>query len=286
MSVLGHRLRAYVRPSGSLLLDTYGSATAAYSVRKLRTGYAGNCVRVQRSSDSTEQNIGFDGAGYLDTASMLTFAGAGDCGAVTWYDQSGNGYDLTTSNRNVAKLVVAGVLQTHNSVATCKFTSQGLIQHVAGSNIWTASTACASAVAAIGSGSTAYGRVVSTSRPGANDYDSTTGVLVARNNGAQGAVGYRGAGLANQAITYDQLHVMQSNFSGTQHVMTVDGTNSSPVANSTAFTVTTINVGDGVHATVRDYLTGSISELVLWPTDQASNIAGIRTSQKNYFGTA
>lgn len=284
MSVLGHRLRAYVRPSSaSLLLDTYGSATAGYSVRKLRTAYAGSCLRVQRSSDSTEQNIGFDGSGYLDTAAMLTFAGAGDCGAVTWYDQSGNGYNLTTANRNVAKLVVAGVLQTHNSLAACKFTNQGGMIHLAGSSIWTAATACASAVASIGSGSASSGRVLSVSVGTGNDYVSTTGVIIARNAATQAAFAYRDAFLGSQTITYDSLHVMQSNFTGTEHVMTVDGSGTTPIGITTAFSITQLNVGNH---TGGETLTGSISELVLWPTNQASNIAGIRTNQKSYFGTA
>ena len=48
------------------LLDLYPSAAAAYSVRKLRAAYTGNAIRVRRSSDNTEQNIGFDATGNLD----------------------------------------------------------------------------------------------------------------------------------------------------------------------------------------------------------------------------
>ena len=31
------------------MLDKYGDATAAYSLRKLRNGYTGNAIRVRRS---------------------------------------------------------------------------------------------------------------------------------------------------------------------------------------------------------------------------------------------
>ena len=41
-----------------LLLDLYPSAAAAYSVRKLSNGYSGSAIRVRRSSDNTEQDIG------------------------------------------------------------------------------------------------------------------------------------------------------------------------------------------------------------------------------------
>jgi hypothetical protein len=79
----------------SLILDTYTNATVGYSLRKLRTAYTGNCIRVRRSLDNTEQDIGFNGSGNLDTISLLLFVGAGDGFVTTWYNQSGD-----TSNNN------------------------------------------------------------------------------------------------------------------------------------------------------------------------------------------
>ena len=43
---------------GTPLLDVYTGAAAAYSLRKLRSDYTGACLRVRRSSDSAEQDIG------------------------------------------------------------------------------------------------------------------------------------------------------------------------------------------------------------------------------------
>jgi hypothetical protein len=51
------------------LLDDYPTAAAAYSLRKLRNGYSGNAIRVRRSSDNAELNIGFV-ANELDTAHL------------------------------------------------------------------------------------------------------------------------------------------------------------------------------------------------------------------------
>ena len=78
------------------LLDTYSGATAAYSLRQLSSTYTGNCIRVRRSSDNAEQNIGFV-SNVLDTASLLTFCGAGNGFVTTWYDQSGNANNATNS---------------------------------------------------------------------------------------------------------------------------------------------------------------------------------------------
>ena len=76
-------------PPAALLLDTYTGASAAYSLRLLRTAYTGNCIRVRRSSDNAEQDFAFV-SNDLDTASLLTFCGVGNGFVTTWYDQSGN----------------------------------------------------------------------------------------------------------------------------------------------------------------------------------------------------
>ena len=81
------------------LLDTYSGAAAAYSLRLLdSTAYVGSAIRVRRSSDNTEQDIGFNVFGELDTVSLLAFAGTGDAFVKTWYDQSGNSNDATQTN--------------------------------------------------------------------------------------------------------------------------------------------------------------------------------------------
>lgn len=83
------------------------SAAAAYSTRKLRSAYAGSAIRVRRSFDNAEADIGFTAAGDLDTTALLAFVQHGGPGpgnedgfVTTFYDQSGNG-------RNVGQVVAA-----------------------------------------------------------------------------------------------------------------------------------------------------------------------------------
>jgi len=98
----------------SLLLDLY-PATAAYSVRKLRTAYLGACMRVRRSSDNAEQDIGFSG-NELDTAALLSFVGAVDGFLTAYYDQSGNGFTRGQFNASAQlRIVTAGVLNIKNT---------------------------------------------------------------------------------------------------------------------------------------------------------------------------
>jgi hypothetical protein len=77
----------------STLAGDYGTPTAAYSVRKVRTAYSGALMDVRRSIDNITSSIGYVSNGDLDTGSLLTFVGTGpdDHGFVArWYDQSGN----------------------------------------------------------------------------------------------------------------------------------------------------------------------------------------------------
>jgi hypothetical protein len=75
------------------LLDDYPGAEAAYSLRRLDSGYSGDAVRVRRASDNTEQDIGFDANGDLDTSALATFCSGTNGFVKVWYDQSGNGND-------------------------------------------------------------------------------------------------------------------------------------------------------------------------------------------------
>jgi hypothetical protein len=105
-------------PSASLLLDLYPSAAAAYSLRKLRTAYSGSAIRVRRSSDNTEQNIGFV-AGQLDTVSLLAFCSGTNGFVTTWYDQSGNARNATqTIQANQPQIVSSGSVLLLNTKPT------------------------------------------------------------------------------------------------------------------------------------------------------------------------
>jgi hypothetical protein len=94
-------------PPAPLLFDVYANGEIGFSFRKLRTAYTGNCVRVRRSSDNAEQNIGFVG-NYLDTTSLLAFVGGSNGFITTWYDQSINGYTATQTTTTRQPIIVSG----------------------------------------------------------------------------------------------------------------------------------------------------------------------------------
>ena len=111
----------------ALPLDSL-TAGAAYSVRRLRTAYTGPLMRVRRSSDNTEQDIGYGGDGWLDEAALLSFVGAGSGYVKTWYDQSGNSRDVSqATTANQPRIVNAGVLEEVGSHPTPYFTGTTML---------------------------------------------------------------------------------------------------------------------------------------------------------------
>ncbi len=98
-------------------LDAYTTnLDAAWSVsRRLLASYSGSLIRVRRSSDNTEQDIGYVAAtGLLDTAALLSFVGAGNGFVCKVYAQSGgSGKDLLqTIAASQLRVVNAGSLVT------------------------------------------------------------------------------------------------------------------------------------------------------------------------------
>ena len=104
-----------IPPTDLFLLDLFPDAAAAFSFRKLRAAYSGAAIRVRRSSDNAEQDIGFDANNDLDTAALLDFVGSGNGFVTKYYDQGLLGADSqNTDFVRQQRIVNAGVLQTRN----------------------------------------------------------------------------------------------------------------------------------------------------------------------------
>lgn len=110
-------------PAFTGLLDTYSGAAAAYSAaRRLSSTYTGSLIRVRRSSDNTEQDIGYDSNNVLDESALTTFVGANSAYITIWYDQSGNGNNATqTTAVNQPRIVNAGTIDKINGKPSMLF---------------------------------------------------------------------------------------------------------------------------------------------------------------------
>ncbi|WP_099071043.1 putative phage tail protein [Nostoc linckia] len=111
-----------LKPAHTVVIFSYGyewvvpeisllPPVAVLSTRQVNSD-APAAMRVRRSSDNKQQDIGFVGRD-LDTAALLAFVGAGDGFVVKWYDQSGNENHFTNiANSQQPQVVASGVLIT------------------------------------------------------------------------------------------------------------------------------------------------------------------------------
>lgn len=107
-----NRTRPLLKPENNCILDLISIPAAGYSLRRLLKNYNGYLIRVRRSSDNLEKDIGFDGDGFINTAVLLNFVGTNSGYISKWYDQSGNGINLVqTAASYQPRIVNAGVFE-------------------------------------------------------------------------------------------------------------------------------------------------------------------------------
>lgn len=94
-------------PAATYLDELSIQPTAVFSLKK-RISTATKSIRVRRSSDNTEQDIGFVGNA-LDSTALLAFAGSGDAFVTTFYDQKGTNNATQSTTANQPQIVAAGV---------------------------------------------------------------------------------------------------------------------------------------------------------------------------------
>lgn len=82
-------------PPEPLPYDDVDDIAAIYSMRRVRTDYTGPIIRIRRSSDGAEMDIQYNGDNVLDIVAIALFCLTGHGQVVKWYDQSGNGHDLS-----------------------------------------------------------------------------------------------------------------------------------------------------------------------------------------------
>lgn len=106
----------------SMVDDMPSGISGVYSVRRVIPSYSGPLIRVRRSSDNAEQDIGFDGSGELDLSALTAFVGSGSAFVRTWYDQGLHNYDaFQTTTGSQPRIMNAGVVDTANGKPTIRF---------------------------------------------------------------------------------------------------------------------------------------------------------------------
>lgn len=120
---IASRVSRSVRASWIKINDPLGAvgkvvtnAAAVWWLSKVVPDYSGPCVNVTNSSLGTSLDIGFNQDGTLDTNKLDLFL-VGAKGLInTWYDQSGNGHNLTSSGANRPVITLADSLNGLRSI--------------------------------------------------------------------------------------------------------------------------------------------------------------------------
>jgi len=129
--------------SGPLDAYTANLIFAASPARRLLASYSGPLIRVLRSLDSTESDIGATSTGALDTSALAAFIGAGNGFITKVYDQKATAGDIVQATASAQpKIVNAGTLLTEGGKPTMNFdgVDDGLSVTYAGPGTFTAYT--------------------------------------------------------------------------------------------------------------------------------------------------
>ena len=271
-------------------LQTYTGSNAAYSIRQLSTEATAS-MQVQRSSDNTTLDIGFQADGMLDTGSITTFVGSETGYVKRWYDQLGGGYDFEPFNVSPTTwplIVISGSLQTINGKPTIAFRAgQTLIianadrSYTTGGGLW-------------------FQFVVGQSA------DATTRVLTKLGNNTNIAQALRRGATAMEAIGYNTVGGTGTDANGVspgtaQFITYVQRTatgieiymngasNGATSVTGTPQTEATSNMtlGSFNPATISFPWSGSVQEIIHYPQDSATFTyrTGLTAELNAYYGT-
>jgi len=270
------------------LLDTYSGAAAAYSLRQLSSSYSGSAIRVRRSSDNAEQDIGF-ASNELDTTALTAFCGAGNGFVTTWYDQSGNSNDATqTTAASQPQIVSSGSVITENGKPSVQFDgSNDFVQHAAISGSAFSGFAVSSGIY------TAFGAVISSRKNlGAftqNGYvvlygdDSPTNTFFGQ---TRDGTTFQISQFTNGPTTQQLISLINDSFGIGSSTQTLYQNNVQKATNSTynpiSYSVTN-QYCIGADNSTGNFLNGKIQEVILYTSNQMSNTNGINNNINDFY---
>lgn len=291
-------------------LDQYAGGKVGYSPRKLKTGVT-TPLRVRRSSDNAEQDASFSGDN-LNESALLSFCGSGDCFVTALYDQSGNGAHMYQSTASAQpKIVSSGTVIKVNSRPTLLFdgTNDFMVCSTGNEGYFTflhdgtqyymfsvqqfGIVADPNAVYALLASSNA----VSTSLGGAFRYDDRASqsvnqsIRIVIGNGATSVVSTLGDNNPSITNTLSQLTFAMNPSNATANDRAGFRINGSSeikgnvATGSVSATSQTTATRIGAITTGTNFLSGYLSELIIFQGDQSGNRSAIEANQKAYFGT-
>jgi hypothetical protein len=278
-----------------LLLNTYSGSAVAFSLRRLDSSYSGNAIRVRRSNDNAEQDIGFVN-NQLDTASLSSFVSSNSAFITRWYDQSGN--NVTASQATAAnqpRIVNAGTIDSQGGKPSMWFIPNSISSLVTTTAVSTGTYMSTFLVTKMDETVSAYKYIVTIGtyapntdfysivlRANSNFYDWVDGDAIVWGSGA--SIGFNPRLISNGPV-YNNIYALTSVFAGS--------TNTSYYVNNSAVATRVLGQGNVGTNTINALIIGSrgagevydgyLSELIIYRSNQFSNRAGIESNiNSNY----
>jgi hypothetical protein len=249
-----------------LLLDYAPGAAAAYSLRALSNSYVGPVVTVRRSTDSAEADFT---ATEVSDGTLAAWCGGGDGFVKVWWDQSGNGRDATQATAAAQpKLVSSGVLVTEGEKAAVQF--DGVNDSIQAASV----TLPAHMSAFFVSKTTGFPKFLFEHSP---DTNTTDGMYVFGTYYAawafrrSGSIHY-GPSVSGEDWIGNAQAIGTLVYDGAGYIYKNGGFLSNATASGTARpnTETTNNLYIGARGGSSLFMTGTFSELLIYPSDMTA----------------
>jgi len=240
----------------------------AYSVsRRLLSSYTGPLIRVRRSSDNAELDIGYDGAGALDVAALSAFVGANSAYVATLYGQHSGVHAVQATGAAQPRIINAGTLEVLAGRPTMRgLGGQYLEAALSGNNAAALSVYVNGSLEANFPGQ-AYARLISLASSA--DYTSTNATMIYRTATGDSVGSYfNGADTSPQAVTPGNAYVFQSVIKAGSPVNTFRLNKGSDVTASSGtpdFTFDKVRIMRGISPSdTGEHWTGCVSEVPIY----------------------
>ncbi len=286
--------------------DLFSRAVCVFSLRQIVPDYTGNCVKVRRSSDNAEADIGFTNTGVIDQTALLAHTGTGgsDVGyVVTWYDQGPHGMHGTqTTASQQPTIVSAGVVTESNSKPSIQFGAGFWLRSALrrtnepNTQCWnnkTGSPTAGIAVCELTVGSGTQNEMLWGTGATGSGYSHYYGDSIGA-YGTSGNIYFRrtqssGTGIqldSPTALVNNTQSIAWWNYDGTTTAISSDGgSEATTTTNPNIYTLYTQQCIGSSNGSGYDSWEGKISELVFYHVDRASYKAAILANVNTFYGT-
>jgi hypothetical protein len=275
-----------------LLLDSFPNEIGAFSLRKLRKTYTGNCLVIRRISDNALDTIGFV-SNFVDTARIKTFCSGTSCAVRVWFDQSGGGLTanaVQATNAAQPLIYSSGNLSKKGNNIALIFDGNDNMPLQSNANQWTRNTGVFNSfIYANGdsfNGGSPY--FFGTSAGGTSRFTlafTSTGTVITHFNRRVDGDLINSAPSSTKSINTNYLisnFVQYSSNSSTMFINgSADGSGTTGTAGTTSDTNSSASVLGGLPSS--NYFIGALYELIFYKSDQSTNRAAIETNINNFY---